>query len=916
MTASTPSSRNTSPAPQTALAQDLFSRGRPEEPRKDTKYLFQALEDYIIRGFGEHECLNHSFLPYRPVATRAHTNEDDIEGRDLAHTTAKGNQSETALPELDAKMLLLGDVAENGLWWTGNDGRANSIKRRQQGDRHANHQRSLVHSKSPCVSWLDVERWYNAVLTAGSTWRQIQIDHRTDLDSDAEDPEEEAKMIEHELAGARAHVHRTLLRTTESLLKRPGKPLKSPSDIRFLLILLSNPMLYPNGLSIIVAKSQRKMHESDDPGDQDNHFHSDKPIATDSESAWDKGQAFGIIKRILGLLANLPIECHRYLTAWFMRLDEERFRAIVDLIQRFVTYRLKRQHGRKKSAHNPVGGLIPTLSGTGTDTSAQLHAALGLTDKTKQAIDKNREHASYSDDWQIKAASKVMSLFFGANKNFQGQRTTRTLIEDASYAQPGSIARNHMKIRGQLLSTSDFYNTMVDYADLVADFDIWEASRGGFAFCQYPFFLSVGSKIRIMEHDARRQMEIRAREAFFDSITRNKSLKQYFYMKVRRDCIAEDSLKTIREIVGTGQEEIKKGLKVEFVGEEGIDAGGLRKEWFLLLIREIFDAQNGKSLSKLSDANCLHKIGMFTYDEESRLCYFNPNSFESSELYFLVGSLLGLAIYNSTILDVALPPFIFKKLLAAGPAHNAHRPTVKYTLEDLAEYRPSLAKGLGQLLSFDGDVQETFCRDFVVEVYRYGIVTQMPLGADGARRPVTASNRQEFVDLYIRFILDEQVTRQFEPFKRGFFTVCGGNALSLFQPEEIELLVRGSDEPLDVPSLKGVAVYENWKSSKEQRKANAEEEIPVVQWFWEFFESANTANQRKLLGFITGSDRIPAAGATNLIIKIAFAGYERERYPIARTCFNQILLYDYRSKQELQNKLWRAVTESEGFGLK
>ena len=299
-----------------------------------------------------------------------------------------------------------------------------------------------------------------------------------------------------------------------------------------------------------------------------------------------------------------------------------------------------------------------------------------------------------------------------------------------------------------------------------------------------------------------------------------------------------------------------------------------------------------------------------------------------------MGALLGLAIYNSTILDVALPPFTFKKLLMSNtstlkaPGMRPH--PQGYTLEDLAEWRPSLAQGLRQLLDFTGDVQETFCRDFVVEVDRYGAKQQVPLCSNGAARPVTNANRHEFVDLYIRYFLDVQVARQFEPFKRGFFTVCGGNALSLFQPEEIELLVRGSDEPLDVPALKAVAIYENWPTTAiakpgplQSRLQKREipitapaEQIPLLSWFWVSFENATAQDQRRLLSFITGSDRIPAVGAANLVIKVGFAGPDRKRFPIARTCFNQLLLYQYGSREELGAKLWGAVEGSEGFGLK
>ena len=42
-----------------------------------------------------------------------------------------------------------------------------------------------------------------------------------------------------------------------------------------------------------------------------------------------------------------------------------------------------------------------------------------------------------------------------------------------------------------------------------------------------------------------------------------------------------DSLKEI----SSKQKDLKKKLKVSFVGEPGLDMGGLTKEWFQLLIR-------------------------------------------------------------------------------------------------------------------------------------------------------------------------------------------------------------------------------------------------------------------------------------------------------------------------------------------
>ena len=545
-----------------------MSNGRPP-PILPPSRIFKPVEDYITRSYGDQECLNTAFLTSKS-RPRVISRGDETRRLRPDQSPPKSNPShpgtDTAISEIDAKTLLLGDVAANGLWWTGIDDRPSGMARRRKSDRGPDNVRPLVNLKSPHINWFELDTWYHTIRKAGVNWR--------DRLKDADKQRFELETINSDIAQGRAHLQQALLKCTETLLKRPGRPLKEPQDSRFLLILLANPLIYPPLTSSSVNTPPQTV-----------------------PSAWDSGNAYGIIKRLLGIISNLSGECHRHFTSWFSRYDETRFRSIVDIIERFVTHRLKRSHGRKKSSHvNPIAGLIPSLSGTNADTSAQLHAALGLGNPGKPSPDKFDMHTSYSEDWQVRAAARVMSLLFTANKSFNGERSATTLAEDARMSRPGSISRTHIKIRGQLLSTSDFYNTMVDISDLIADFDVWESSKGNkFAFCQYPFFLSVGAKIRIMEHDAKRQMEVRAREAFFDSLLKNKALDQYIILKVRRDCLVEDSLNGISEVVNTGsQEDIKKSLKVQFVNEEGVDAGGLRKEWFLLLAREIFDPNHGK----------------------------------------------------------------------------------------------------------------------------------------------------------------------------------------------------------------------------------------------------------------------------------------------------------------------------------
>ncbi|RPB08298.1 HECT-domain-containing protein [Morchella conica CCBAS932] len=785
--------------PETGSRQNPESTPHEELVRKS----FRPLENYLTTTFGSCDCLNASFLKRRSEGL-------EPKSQDIRSTSPRRSKS----PAKSSKEI---DIPPTSV-------------------------------RSPGIDWESVDELYDMVINVGADYRDENTDSRSwdsELRKDMED--------------ARAHIGRSLLKATESVLKRPGRPLKKPEDVRFLLIILANPLLYPES-----SRPVSKVHGMSSSSD----LRQASTSSNRSGNSGGPGHHSGIIKRIMGLVGNLDNSIHHYLVSWFTRMPEVQFRRLVELVGSFITYRLTRQPARKKTQQ-----------------------ATGM-------MGRGVKQLPYNDDWQIKAAAKVMALFFSANNNTAGRRgMVQNIKDDEENMNSAVMARREARRRGQIILTSEFYNMLLDYHDLIADFDVWESRSSKFCFCQYSFLLSMGSKIQILEHDAKRQMEVQARQAFFNSISTRRAVNQYLVLKVRRECLVEDSLRGISEGAG-GIDDIKKGLRIEFIGEDGVDAGGLKKEWFLMVARDVFDPN----------------YGMFIYDEDSKYCYFNPYSLESSEEYYLVGMLLGLAIYNSTILDVALPPYVFKKLLHLTNKHqlatSSVRPPLVQTLEDLAVFRPALASGLVKLLEFEGDVEATFCRDFVAESERYGEVIVAPLCPGGENKPVTNANRKEFVDLYLRWILDTSVARQFEPFKRGFYTVCGGNALSLFRPEEIELLIRGSDEALDVSAMKAVAIYDGWGN------ATPADNDPVVRWFWSFFERISPKEQRMLLHFITGSDRIPAMGATSLIIKVGCLGQDCNRFPVARTCFNQICLWRYKRREKLESMLWRAVTESEGFGLK
>lgn len=896
----------------------------PSPVRQGPQPIFRSLENYIADSFTGCSTLNASFFTVKPQQEqRLHTSDRVPRRQQSEPVSPPALENDVFLSDLDAKTLLVGDFAENGSWWTG--GRSWSPEKDGSRNRHGSPDRwkGIVSARSPRINWSDLAEWYRIVINAGEQWRRKWHELRNDVDQTKTDLSTAVSLeqLEREIADSQLHLHRSLLKSTENLLKRPRRPMRNPEDCRFLLMLLFNPLIYPSDAhssasSTMASRMGEQQPARATPGVAQATPRRRAPGSNRTER--NLGHHSGIIKRVLGLIANLPNDIHQFMVSWVSRFVDHHFQKTVELVGSFVTYRLSRQQQQRRvpEPNDPTAGLVPSFSNRETSHPSQLHAALDARSSTVSVQSSSGKPllSTYGEDWQVRAACRVMALLFQANVGHPSRKRDLQMHTDQRLGNPVANARYHAQAHGQIVPVNIFYNSMLDYADLIADFEAWESTKTKFSFCQYPFFLSIYAKIHILEHDARRQMEVKAREAFFDSILSRKAISQYLVLKVRRDCLVEDSLRNVSEVVGSGGGDIKKGLRIDFVGEEGIDSGGLRKEWFLLLVREIFDPTHG----------------LFVYDEDSQFCYFNPHCFESSEQFFLVGVLLGLAIYNSTILDVAFPPFVFKKMLASAPSTGdklTSTPKIAhgYTLEDLAEFRPALAKGLRQLLEFEGDVQETFCRDFVIETERYGEKVEIPLCPGGDKRAVTNANRKEFVDMYIRYMLDTAVARQYEPFKRGFFIVCGGNALSLFRPEEIELLVRGSDEPLDIASLRAVAVYEGWpKASKDVPVPDRQ---PQVVWFWDFFTRISPTDQRKMLSFVTGSDRIPALGATNLIIKIGLlrekddpmnetSWKEPERFPVARTCFNSIGLYQYRSRKKLEHKLWTAVTGSEGFGLK
>jgi len=431
----------------------------------------------------------------------------------------------------------------------------------------------------------------------------------------------------------------------------------------------------------------------------------------------------------------------------------------------------------------------------------------------------------------------------------------------------------------RFMEVSDFYNEVInDRINLRTDFFNWKkpARSNKFSLCNYPYVLNPETKSKILNIEAIISQRSR-REESLQLLAQGLLDLPYFILKIRRDHLIHDSLDTITVIKMENPSDLKKQLRVKFAGEDGVDEGGVQKEWFQLFVEDIFSV----------------KYGMFIQNDETRTHWFNQKSHDFPE-FELLGTVVGLAIYNGVILDLHFPLLVYKKLCGMKP-----------TLDDLADINPGLARGLKQLLQYNGDnIEEDINLDFQISYDYYGSLETHNLKDNGENIPVTYANRQEYVDLYVQYLLQSSVAAQFESFKKGFDTVCAGPALELFMPEELQLLICGSPD-LDFTTLEKDTSYDN----------GYDKDHPTIKNFWEIVHKFSLEEKKKLLFFATGSDRSPIGGLGKLNFVITRHGGDTDRLPSSHTCFNHLLLPEYRSKKKMERLLKQALANSTGFGL-
>uniref|UniRef100_F6XN27 HECT-type E3 ubiquitin transferase n=1 Tax=Ciona intestinalis TaxID=7719 RepID=F6XN27_CIOIN len=355
-------------------------------------------------------------------------------------------------------------------------------------------------------------------------------------------------------------------------------------------------------------------------------------------------------------------------------------------------------------------------------------------------------------------------------------------------------------------------------------------------------------------------------------------------IRVQRDHLFEDSF---RELHRRTPAELRSRLYVVFDGEDGQDAGGVLREWYLVISREIFNPMYALFRTSPGDH------GTYTINP---LSYINPNHLS----YFkFVGRIVAKAIYDNKLLECYFTRSFYKHILGKP---------VKYTDMEADDYE--FSQGLRYLLEHDITSLGTELF-FSVEIEEFGKTEVRDLKENGRNLPVSEKNKREYAHLVCQEKMTGAIKKQLAAFLEGFYEIIPKRLISIFDEQELELLISGLPN-VDIDDLRQNTEYHKYQPNS-----------PQIQWFWRALRSFDQAERAKFLQFVTGTSKVPLQGFSTLegmtgVQKFQIHRDDRStaRLPCAHTCFNQLDLPAYENYDKLRERLLLAITEcTEGFGL-
>uniref|UniRef100_A0AAX7UJF6 E3 ubiquitin-protein ligase n=1 Tax=Astatotilapia calliptera TaxID=8154 RepID=A0AAX7UJF6_ASTCA len=353
-------------------------------------------------------------------------------------------------------------------------------------------------------------------------------------------------------------------------------------------------------------------------------------------------------------------------------------------------------------------------------------------------------------------------------------------------------------------------------------------------------------------------------------------------IEVSREEIFEESY---RQVMKMRPKDLWKRLMIKFRGEEGLDYGGVAREWLYLLSHEMLNPY----------------YGLFQYSRDDiYTLQINPDSAVNPEhlsYFHFVGRIMGMAVFHGHYIDGGFTLPFYKQLLGKP-----------ITLDDMESVDPDLHNSLVWIL--DNDITGVLDHTFCVEHNAYGEIIPHELKPNGKSISVTEDTKKEYVRLYVNWRFLHGIEAQFLALQKGFNEVIPQHLLKSFDEKELELIVCGLGK-IDIA---------DWKSNT--RLKHCTPDTNIVKWFWKAVESFDEERRARLLQFVTGSSRVPLQGFKALqgaagprLFTIHQIDANTNNLPKAHTCFNRIDIPPYESYDKLYDKLLTAIEETCGFAV-
>ncbi|RDX43479.1 HECT-domain-containing protein [Lentinus brumalis] len=350
---------------------------------------------------------------------------------------------------------------------------------------------------------------------------------------------------------------------------------------------------------------------------------------------------------------------------------------------------------------------------------------------------------------------------------------------------------------------------------------------------------------------------------------------------IRRDHVSQDGFDRLADV------DLRSQIAITFVDqfgqeEAGIDGGGVFKEFLTSLCKEVFDTDRGLWLA--NKKNELYPAPHSLATESHSLAW-----------YRFIGRILGKALYDGILIDVAFAGFFLAKWLGK-----------QSFLDDLASLDPELYQGLIFLKHYTGD-PEDLSLNFTVAQEEFGETRTIDLIPNGSNIPVTRENRLQYIYLVAHYRLTKQIKRQSIAFFEGLSEIIDPKWLRMFNQQELQILLGGVDIPIDLEDLRKHTQYGGLYDDHHL----------TIQLFWQVVNTFTQEERRKLLRFATSCSRPPLLGFKELIpnFSIRDATGDENRLPTASTCVNLLKLPRYTNSKVLREKLLQAINSNAGFDL-